>query len=98
MSRSISLSCCCLRLLAPPRHRRLDEAAAVIDVAAHGHAQRAVGAAIGLERRLVAVGQAEDGEIRRHHVAGTIDLDRALDRSAWRFDHQVLEAGAWAIC
>src|SRR4029079_13797719 len=49
-------------------HRRLDEAAAVIDVAAYGHAQRAVGAAVGLERRLVAVGQAEHGEIRRHHV------------------------------
>ena len=75
-------------------HRRLDEAAAVIDVAAHGHPQRAVGTAVRLERRLVAVGKAEDGEIRRHDVAGAIDLDRAFDRSAGPFDHQILEAGA----
>ena len=73
-------------------HRRLDEAAAVIDIAAHGHAQRTVGAAIRFQRRLVSVGRAEDGKIRRQHVAGRIDLDHAFDRSARRFDHQILEA------
>ena len=98
MSRSISLSCFCLRLLAAPPHRRLDEAAAVVDLAAHRHPQRAVRPALGLQRRLVAVGQAEDREIRRHDVAGSVELDRALDRSAGRFDHEVLEPGRPRPC
>ena len=61
-------------------HRRLDEAAAVIDVAAHRDAQRAVGAALGPQRRLVAVGEVEAGQVRGLDVAGCRRLDRAFDQ------------------
>ena len=77
-----------------PGERRFHEAAAVIDVAAQDHPQRAVRRAVGLQRGLVAVGEAEDREVRGHDVAGAVDLDRALDRGAGRLDHHVLEARA----
>src|SRR5262249_34217116 len=73
--------------------RGLDEAASIVDVAAHGHAQRAVRSAIGLQRGLVAVGRAEYREIRRHHFARRVELDRALERGAGRLDDDILETG-----
>ena len=72
---------------------RFDKAASVIDVAADGNPQRAVGAAVRFERGLVSVGKAEDGEIGRQDVTGRIDLDRAFGRTAGTFDDQILEAG-----
>ena len=48
-----------------PASDDLTKLRAVIDVAAHDHAQRAVVGAVGLERNLVAVRQREDREIRR---------------------------------
>ena len=74
------------------RHRRLDEAAAVIDVAAQRHAQRAVGAALGPQRRLVAVGEIEIRQVRGLDVARAVALDRALDQKARPFDRQIVEA------
>ena len=97
----IEVGCFCLALLGGRAgQRRLDEIAAVIDIAAHGDAQRAVAAAIGLERRLVAVGQRKDRKIRRrrfrlslsnsteplHGGAGAVDAQSSKRRVFAVFD------------
>ncbi len=53
----------------------------VIDVAAHGDMHHAVGAAVGLERHPVAVGQREYREIGGNDfVRRTIEFNRTADR------------------
>src|SRR5262249_41477253 len=71
--------------------RRFDEAASVINIAAHGHAQRAIGAPFRFEGSLVPVRKGKDREICGDDVPGGIDLDGAFDRSAGGFDHQIFE-------
>ena len=55
--------------------RGLDEAAAVIDVAAHDHAQRSIRRAFGLEAGAVAVGKTVGREIGRLHLPGAVEID-----------------------
>ena len=80
-----------LLLVVGAGQRRLEEAAAVKELAAHRNAQRAVWATIGFKRSLVAVGKAEDREACGLNLARGIDLDSALDRRIGRLEHDVLE-------
>ena len=73
-------------------HRRLDEVAPVINVAAHHHPERAVGAAVGPHRGLVAVGGREHRKVRRLQFAVGVEIDRALGEDALPVDQDVLEA------
>src|SRR5690606_34296349 len=68
-----------LRLFgARSRHGRLDEAAAIEHLAAHGDAQGAVVAAVGAQRRLVAVRKRESREAREDDILVLIELNDAL--------------------
>src|SRR5262249_37333741 len=49
------------------------------------------GATLRSEGGLVSVRKGKEGEICRDDVARGVDLDRALDRSAGGFDHQIFE-------
>ena len=60
-----------------PGHRRFDEVAAVVNVAAHRHPQRAVGPTVDLHRRLIAVGGRVDRKVRRLQIAFAVELDGA---------------------
>ena len=71
--------------------RGLHEIGSVEDVAAHRHAQRAVAAAVGLERGLVALRQAEHREIRRHDVARAVEFDRAFHVRARTGDGEIVD-------
>ena len=70
----------------------LDEVAAVIDLSAHDHAQRALAAALDLETGAIAVGEAVGRKICRLHLAGTVEIDRAFDAGAGAFDQKILDA------
>ena len=70
----------------------LDEAAAVIDVAAHDHAQRAVGGAIDFQVGAVAVGKAVGRESRRLQFARAVELDGAFDAAAGALDQKIVDA------
>ncbi len=72
--------------------RRLDEAAPVVDVSAHRHAQDAFRRALRLHRSLVAARQAERREARGRHLARLVDVDRPLHGGVRRLDDHVLEA------
>ena len=78
-----------------PGHRGLDEVAAVVEVAAHHHPQRAVGSALRLQRGLVAVRQREDRKTRALDLPGIVELERALDRGPGRIDDDVVETDGW---
>ena len=70
--------------------RRLDEGAAVMHVAAHDHAQGAVGSAIRLETRLVTFSQAEDREMRGQDLSGGVEFEAAFDLHTGAFDREDL--------
>ena len=72
-------------------HRRLDEHPAVVDVAAHGDAQRAVGGAIGLQGHLVAIGGGEHRKVRGLHLTIGIEFNRAAGEDAGPVDQQIVE-------
>ena len=57
--------------------RLLDEGAAIEHVAPHHDAQRAVGPALRLERRLVAIGELENRQLGGNYVARVVELDGA---------------------
>ena len=71
--------------------RRFEEAAAVEHVAAHRDLDDAVGAALGLQRGLVAFGRRVGREVRIQEVAVLVDFQRSLDRDAAAVDDDVLE-------
>src|SRR5436305_574524 len=58
---------------------RLDEAAAVEQLAAHRHLERAVRRAIGAQRGLVAIRERERREARERNFAVGVELDHAFD-------------------
>ena len=72
--------------------RGLDEVAAVIDVAAHDHAQRAVRRAFDLEADAVAVGETVGRKVGRLQFAGAVEFDRSLDAAAGAFDQKIVDA------
>ena len=75
------------------RHHPLDEAASVIDIAAHRDFEDAVRGPFRPERGLVAVGGGIDREIGQRDPSLAVDLDRALHQDAGPIDHDVLESG-----
>ena len=92
MSRSRS-ACLLLGLLRRRAGERgFHEIRPIENVAAHRHAQHAVAAAVGLERDLVAIRQAEHRKIRRHDLARVVEFDRALHVRARTGDGEIVEA------
>ncbi len=72
-------------------HDGFDEAAAVVDVGAHRHFERALRHALGLEACLVALGHAERREVGGDELAVGVELDGSLHRDAAALDDDVVD-------